>query len=315
MMQESVRQQSREDFQSQDPAVHLHTKELFSRFERLLYHVLYGLLLVGLFGYVFFTLNPENLARVPLAALVYKPSMVAFAFLQSSLFVVLAWVPLSRGVGLIRSCILLIGVSLVGFLAEFIGTSTGIPFGSYEYTELMGPKIFDRVPFVIPPSWFAVGLPCYLIASRYFSPIGSGRISRVCRLIAGAWLLTTWDFVLDPAMSYLLPYWTWDGEGFFYNSPFVNFVGWFVTGLVIMSIFEWFFADSARERLVEGSGGRSSKLYALNYVMPAGMCLFSFEWIPGVVVLVALSPLWLAFVYERRMRRSEALWHQTARQQ
>lgn len=314
MMDQSLRQQPTRNVSSPEGSKLLLPAEgVFSRFEARLYHVLYGVLFVGLFGYVFFTLNPENLARFPIAAVVYKPSMVAFAVAQSLLFVALAWVPLSRGVGSARASALLIGVSFVGFLAEYIGTSTGFPFGSYAYTDLMGPKIGDRVPFVIPPSWFAVGLPCYLLAARYFSPAASPWISRFFRLAGGAWLLTTWDFVLDPAMSYLVPYWTWEEKGFFYNSPFVNFVGWFFTGLVMMFIFECFFSDSARDRLVAGLGGRGSKLYALNFVMPAGMCFFSFEWIPGAVVLGALTPLWLAFVSERRMRRSEAVWHQAAR--
>jgi uncharacterized membrane protein len=280
---------------------------LQDRVEGILYRALYCLLAVGLFGYVFFTLNPENLARIPLAAVIYRPSMVWLAVVQSLIFVLLAWVPVARCIGPSAAFARVVVVSAVGFLAEYIGTETGFPFGSYAYTELMGPKLAGNVPVVIPPSWFAVGLPCYVLAVRYFSPRGSPWVARACRLVGGAWLLTTWDFVLDPAMSYLVPYWTWDEPGFFYNSPFANFVGWFVTGLLIMSLLEFLFSNQIRDRLVGQATRQVARLYGLNYVMPLGMCFFSFEWVPCLLVFCALAPLWLSLLLERRAAQHRAL--------
>ena len=43
------------------------------------------------------------------------------------------------------------GISLS---SELLGTSTGLPFGPYSYTNQLGFKILGLVPFNIPTSWF-----------------------------------------------------------------------------------------------------------------------------------------------------------------
>src|SRR5579875_1263535 len=45
--------------------------------------------------------------------------------------------------------------SSIGFLAEVLGTSSGIPFGRYYYTDFLGPKVIG-VPVVVPLVWFVI---------------------------------------------------------------------------------------------------------------------------------------------------------------
>jgi putative membrane protein len=53
----------------------------------------------------------------------------------------------------------------------------------------------------------------------------------------GSLLLTSWDFVLDPAMSQTdVPFWIWEQPGAFFGMPYQNFVGWMGTGMVFMSV-------------------------------------------------------------------------------
>jgi uncharacterized membrane protein len=53
----------------------------------------------------------------------------------------------------------------------------------------------------------------------------------------GSLLLTSWDFVLDPAMSQTtMPFWVWEQPGAFFGMPYQNFAGWFGTGVVFMSV-------------------------------------------------------------------------------
>jgi uncharacterized membrane protein len=50
-------------------------------------------------------------------------------------------------------------------------------------------------------------------------------------------LLTSWDFVLDPAMSQTaLPFWYWHQPGAFFGMPYQNFAGWLGTGMVFMTV-------------------------------------------------------------------------------
>ncbi|MGK7891542.1 MAG: gamma-carotene 1'-hydroxylase CruF [Leptolyngbyaceae cyanobacterium] len=124
---------------------------------------------------------------------------------------------------------------LVSLTAELTGTSTGFPFGHYHYLSGLGYKIAGLVPFTIPLSWFYMGISSYLLAYRGFAPLGRWRIPAA--VATGAILLTSWDFVLDPAMSQTtMPFWAWEVPGAFFGMPYQNFAGWFGTGAVFMTI-------------------------------------------------------------------------------
>jgi uncharacterized membrane protein len=122
--------------------------------------------------------------------------------------------------------------------SELLGTSTGFPFGHYHYLNGLGYKIAGLVPFTIPLSWFYLGFSAYLIAlagleARNIAPLAK----KLLAIGFGALLLTSWDFVLDPAMSQMkLAFWNWEQPGAFFGMPYQNFAGWFGTGVVFMSV-------------------------------------------------------------------------------
>lgn len=119
--------------------------------------------------------------------------------------------------------------------AELLGTSTGFPFGAYHYLTGLGYKISGLVPFTIPLSWFYLGFSAYLLA--YMGLAGLGRLRVPGAVALGSLLLTSWDFVLDPAMSQTtMPFWAWDQPGAFFGMPYQNFAGWFGTGAVFMTL-------------------------------------------------------------------------------
>ncbi|MGB3300405.1 MAG: gamma-carotene 1'-hydroxylase CruF [Phormidesmis sp.] len=119
--------------------------------------------------------------------------------------------------------------------AELLGTSTGLPFGEYHYLTGLGYKVAGLVPFTIPLSWFYLGFSAYLLA--YMGLAGLGKLRGVGAIAFGSLLLTSWDFVLDPAMSQTtMPFWAWDQPGAFFGMPYQNFAGWFGTGAVFMAI-------------------------------------------------------------------------------
>lgn len=115
-----------------------------------------------------------------------------------------------------------------GWLAEAIGTTTGWPFGMYEYTASLGPKI-GPVPVVIPLAWLMMAYPVLLAARRVArSPI-------TATLYAAA-LLTAWDLFLDPQMV-AEGHWIWLEPGHALPGipgiPAQNFAGWFLVGLIL----------------------------------------------------------------------------------
>ncbi len=121
--------------------------------------------------------------------------------------------------------------------AELMGTSTGFPFGHYHYLSGLGYKIAGLVPFTIPLSWFYLGFSAYIIAYMGLQSLVSRPLAKLGAIVFGSLLLTSWDFVLDPAMSQTtMPFWAWDQPGAFFGMPYQNFAGWFGTGVVFMAI-------------------------------------------------------------------------------
>jgi putative membrane protein len=128
---------------------------------------------------------------------------------------------------------------IVSATAELTGTATGWPFGGYEYTGLLGAKLAGRVPFSVPLSWYFMGfaayvLGCALVQKRARAP------SPLAAIAVGAWLLTGWDLVLDPAMAsptlQYLRFWTWTEHGPYFGMPLRNLAGWYATGFAFIAL-------------------------------------------------------------------------------
>jgi putative membrane protein len=128
-----------------------------------------------------------------------------------------------------------IGISLG---SELLGTSTGFPFGHYRYLSGLGYKIAGLVPFTIPLSWFYLGFSAYIIALAGLHKLDiKNWLRQLGAIICGGFCLTSWDFVLDPAMSQApIPFWVWDQPGAFYGMPYQNFAGWMGTGIIFMAV-------------------------------------------------------------------------------
>lgn len=124
--------------------------------------------------------------------------------------------------------------SVLGVTAalEHVGSTTGRPFGRYEYTDVLRPKAFG-VPFIVPMAWFSMAVP-----SREVAHAALGRRSSpLRRIIGGAVALTAWDLFLDPQMVGE-GFWRWARVGRYRGIPFSNFAGWLAAGLAVMTILE-----------------------------------------------------------------------------
>ncbi|MBH8577917.1 carotenoid biosynthesis protein [Nostocaceae cyanobacterium CENA369] len=143
-----------------------------------------------------------------------------------------------RILGLSRTLGFMLPAVLISLTSELLGTSTGFPFGHYSYLSGLGYKIAGLVPFTIPLSWFYVGCVSYLLARAGLEVDKKPSLWRHIGAIGlGALMLTSWDFVLDPAMSQTaLPFWYWQQPGAFFGMPYQNFAGWLGTGSVFMAV-------------------------------------------------------------------------------
>ncbi|MBW6434129.1 carotenoid biosynthesis protein [Actinoplanes hulinensis] len=135
---------------------------------------------------------------------------------------------LSRGV---RAAAALIGTAMLGgFAVEAIGVATGFPFGSYDYSGQLGPKLLG-VPLIIPLAWTWMAWPAWLAALR----VAGGRTARIVVAAVG---LAAWDLFLDPQMV-AEGYWRWhDPVPALPGVPGVpigNYLGWLGFALLLMT--------------------------------------------------------------------------------
>jgi uncharacterized membrane protein len=127
--------------------------------------------------------------------------------------------------------------SIVGFLAELLGTTSGFPFGKYVYGDFLGPKILG-VPEVVPLVWFVI---VYLCFSQSFGSQQLRAISpkRTITMIAlTSFGIMAWDLIVDPMFS-AYGYWTWAPDNYgakLYGVPLTNFAGWFAVSFLMLSL-------------------------------------------------------------------------------
>ncbi|MDV3002379.1 MAG: hypothetical protein N5P05_003985 [Chroococcopsis gigantea SAG 12.99] len=197
-----------------------------------------------------------------------------------------------------------IGLSLG---SELLGTSTGFPFGHYHYLSGLGYKIQGLVPFTIPLSWFYLGLSGYLIARAGLSGLSiPGWVKIGGAIVFGSILLTSWDFVLDPAMSQTaLPFWLWEQPGAFFGMPYQNFAGWFGTGAVFMTVASLIWGVKPIEL-----GNRDLKLplvvYLGNFGFAAVMSIGAGFYIPLILgIFTGVIPALVLYVMAQKSPRKE----------
>ena len=245
--------------------------------------VVYAVSIASLAGFATFSLHPSMLVRANVPAETYARMLVLAPRLQIVLAVAALVVFLVRHAAM-RWVVAFVAVYAVSLSAELAGTTSGLPFGPYRYTDGLGFKLFAHVPALIPASWFMMGLPSYAIASRRFAKNAVGRVA------LGSFLLLSWDLSLDPAMSFVTKYWVWSGEGQYYGMPLLNLLGWFVTGVVIMIALDalragrWTSALPTRWLVA---------FYGANLLLPVGMNMAVGLWGAVVATGVALAVAWL----------------------
>jgi putative membrane protein len=207
--------------------------------------------------------------------------------------------------GVRRGVALFLSATGLALGAELLGTSTGFPFGEYQYTSLLGYRVLGLVPFAIPISWFYMLYCALALCARILPAASSERVKWLWSAAAAA-MLTAWDVAMDPAMV-RTSHWVWSDPGAFYGMPLTNWVGWFCTGLIIARCM---LAIVPPLRVTERNQREwlPPVLYAVNGVMPIAICLRDGLWWAATLGAAAMAtPLVLAMRVRSEVESPRAL--------
>jgi putative membrane protein len=130
----------------------------------------------------------------------------------------------------------LIALTAYAYTIEYVGTTTGIPYGQFSYGIALGPMLFGKIPLALPIFFVPLVVNSYLLCLLLLDDHADRAIVRrpvVVTAVLGM------DLVLDPA-AVALGFWTYGG-GLYYDVPLSNFVGWIVSAAIAVTIFDWGF--------------------------------------------------------------------------
>ncbi|TBR26468.1 MAG: carotenoid biosynthesis protein [Candidatus Nitrosotenuis sp.] len=197
--------------------------------------------------------------------------------------------------------------AIVSWGYEQVGVETGIVYGKYHYTDVLGTKL-GHVPIIIPIAWFMMIYPSFIIANLItFSSISKNqnKMSRIIWLsIISAIIMTAWDLVIDPYLSGPTQRaWVWESEGQYFGVPLQNFVGWIATTFTIYFLYLIF------ERKMTSYNNNLTKRIMVIPVLAYGIMMIS-NIVPGepsalrfigpIVMGIPLSiALWRLLMYNR----------------
>ena len=122
--------------------------------------------------------------------------------------------------------------AVVSYLLEEIGVRSGLVYGPYHYSDMLGPKL-GHVPVLIPLAWFMMIYPSWVTARALLRGVDTRRAAGMTALaVVAAMVMTAWDTVMDPGMT-AAGNWVWEQGGPYFGVPLRNYAGWLLTTFLV----------------------------------------------------------------------------------
>jgi len=178
------------------------------------------------------------------------------------------------------------GALALTWLAEWVGSRYGLPFGSYHYTAQFQPQLLG-VPLLIPLAWWMMLPPAWAVAAQLLGPLAQHRLAFAA---LSAVAFTAWDLLLDPQMV-AWGFWSWSAPGGYFGVPWSNYLGW----LTVAGLLSYCFG---RRRLPTGP---LLLVYGLTWsIQTAGQLFFWDQSGSGLVGGLVMGGLFAAALARRR---------------
>jgi uncharacterized membrane protein len=134
----------------------------------------------------------------------------------------------SQRMGWKKALGLLACIFVVSLTFESVGVATGLVYGPYHYTPMLGPLFLGLVPYLIAVAWFMMMYPSFVIADWLIPRVEWNWIRFLAVAAVGGLIMTAWDVVMDPIMV-RAGHWVWEVNGAYFGVPLQNYWGWWLT--------------------------------------------------------------------------------------
>lgn len=231
--------------------------------------------LVILFYIVFILLGSLSVVFIP-DAMKYK--------LGSMISIIIILIPLTyylvKNYGWIFFIKALTILSIYAMIIEYIGLTTGFPYGDFIYTGNLGYMIDDILPITVGLSWAPLLIGSVAIAYTITE-------NKIYRLIFPVIILVIFDMVLDPA-SVAVGMWRYSDTGLYYGVPLQNFIGWIISGFIGSIIGYWLFNKKDNKNIL-----LLSYSFLISIIFWTLVSVFKELWIPtsigtGMLIIYAV---------------------------
>jgi uncharacterized membrane protein len=212
-------------------------------------------------------------------------------------FVLFALTHCAAAEGLRFTALFFLISAVVSYALEEVGVRTGLIFGPYHYSQMLGAKL-GHVPAIIPLAWFMMIYPCWMVGRAILRGVDKDSVlGRAALALTAAFAITGWDMVMDPGMA-AAHNWVWEQGGAYFGVPLRNYFGWILTTFLIYFLTNTLAWQRGQKLPTTTFGGLPVILYAfyaLRYVManhiPALRAVAVFSM--GVPGLLALLQMWM----------------------
>lgn len=173
-----------------------------------------------------------SMIALPIARWVAGDAVIPAMTTISALFQVSAvLIALRQTWSTMRVIVTFVIVAVLTFGAEWMGSTTGVPFGDYAYTDGLQPQVAG-VPLLIPIAWMMMLGPAWAVAQRITAALPNGVLRAVAFSCVSGAAMTAWDLYLDPQMV-AWGFWEWAEPVGYFGIPWVNFAGWFIVSALV----------------------------------------------------------------------------------
>mgnify|MGYP006282088337 FL=1 len=210
------------------------------------------------------------------AILAFNPYLVLLGVLVMRLPLVAGLLPLldRKAVGALSA------LTLYAYLIEYVGTTTGIPYGDFTYDVPLGPMLFETIPLGLPVFFLPLVLNSYLLCVLLLGDRANSALVRLPAVIAAVLAV---DLVLDPA-AVALGFWSYGG-GPYYGVPLSNYAGWVLSATVAALLVDIAFEGSSLVARVRACPFMLDDLVSFVVLWGVVNAVYG-AWIPVAVALV-----------------------------